>query len=90
MYPPQTPTTTTTSPALQMPTAALPELCYGSTPKKEEKVMGLFPNPLQGFPNFSTPYSAPPPMNLAHQISEPELVGIKATSVSLNSIASMI
>jgi hypothetical protein len=91
MYPPQTPTTTTSLHALHTPTAAaFPELRYDSATTKEESVMGLFPNPLQGFPNFSTPYSAPPQMSLAHQVSEPELVGIRATAASLNSIASMI
>lgn len=91
MYPPQTPTTATPLHALHTPTAAaFPELRYDAATTKEGSVVGLFPNPLQGFPNFSTPYSALPQMDLARQVSEPELVGIRATAASLNSIASMI
>lgn len=95
MYPPQTPTTAISLHALHTPTAAaFPELRYDSAAPKEGGVVGLFPNPLQGYPNFSTPYSAPysapPQVSLAHQVSEPELVGIRATAASLNSIASMI
>jgi hypothetical protein len=91
VYPPQTPTTTASLQALRTPTAvAFPQLRYDSATTKEESVMGLFPNPLQAFPNFSTPYSAPPRMSLTHQVSEPELVGIRATAASLDSIASMI
>ena len=91
MYPPQTPTTTTSLHALHTPTAAaFPELRYNTAAIKDEGVVGLFPTPLQGFPNFSTPYSAASPINLAHQVSEPELVGIRATAANLSSIASMI
>jgi hypothetical protein len=57
---------------------------------KEERAMGIFTTPLQAFPDFSTPYSASPSMAFAHQVSEPELVGIRATTSSLNSIASMM
>lgn len=91
MYPPQTPTTAVSLHALHTPTvAAFPELRYDSAASKHGGIVGLFPNPLQGYPNFSTPYSAPPQVSLAHQVSEPELVGIRATAASLNSIASMI
>ena len=91
MYPPQTPTTTTSLHALQTPTAAaFPELRYDSATAKDEVIMGMFPTPIQGFTNFSTPYSAASPLSVAHQVSEPELVGIRATAASLNSIASMI
>ncbi|KAF1925493.1 uncharacterized protein M421DRAFT_94592 [Didymella exigua CBS 183.55] len=91
LYPPQTPTTASPLHALHTPTAAdFPELRYDSANTKEQSVMGLFPNPLQHFSNFSTSYLAPPPISLAHQVSEPELVGIRATAASLDSIASMI
>ncbi|KAH6633479.1 hypothetical protein C7974DRAFT_357865 [Boeremia exigua] len=91
LYPPHTPITTTSLHALHTPTAAaFPELRYDNTSTKDESVVGLFPTPFQGFPNFSTPYSSAPLMNLAHQVSEPELVGIRATTASLNSIASML
>ncbi|KAF2628022.1 hypothetical protein BU25DRAFT_391452 [Macroventuria anomochaeta] len=91
MYPPQTPTTTTSLHALHTPTAAaFPEFRHDSATTKDESVMDMFPTPLQGFPNFSTPYSAASTMSLAHQVSEPDFVGIRATAASLNSIASMI
>lgn len=91
MYPPQTPTTTSAFRALHTPTAAaFPEFGYDPPAPKEESVVGLFPNPLQRFSSFSTPYPAPPPISLAHQVSEPEYVGIRATTASLNSIANMI
>lgn len=91
LYPPHTPTTTTSLHALHTPTAAtFSELRYDTAAMKDEGVAALFPNPFQGFPNFSTPYSGSPSMSLAHQVSEPELVGIRATAASLNSIASMM
>lgn len=91
IYPPHTPTTSTSLRALHTPTAAaFPELHYDATSAKDESIIGLFPTPFHGFPNFSTPYSAAPPISLAHQVSEPELVGIRATAASLNSIASMM
>ncbi|KAJ4989775.1 Meiotic expression up-regulated protein 26 [Stagonosporopsis vannaccii] len=91
LYAPQTPTTSTSLHALHTPTAAaFPELRYDTTSSKDEHVARLFPTPFQGFPNFSTAYSAAPSINLAHQISEPELMGIRATAASLNSIASMM
>ena len=89
-YPPQTPTTATSFYALQTPTAAaFPELRFDSTTAKEG-IVGMFHTPMQSFANFSTPYSAAPTLSLAHQVSEPELVGIRPTAASLNSIASMI
>ncbi|KAL6703807.1 hypothetical protein ACN47E_009026 [Coniothyrium glycines] len=54
---------------------------------KHEPVVGMFTTPLQSLPNFSSYSHAP---HLAHQVSEPELVGIRTTTSALNSIASMI
>lgn len=91
IYPPQTPMMTTSMHALHTPTvAAFPELRYGANHSKDENVAGLFPASLQGFPAFSAPYPAASLISLAHQVSEPELVGIRATTASLNSIANMI
>jgi len=91
LYAPQTPTTSTPLHALHTPTAAaFPELRYDSATSKDEHVTRLFPTPFQSFPNFSTQYSTTPPINMAHQVSEPELVGLRATAASLNSIASMM
>ncbi|OSS51010.1 hypothetical protein B5807_04378 [Epicoccum nigrum] len=87
MYPPHTPTTTS---SLHTPTAAaFPELRYSSTARNGNSA-GLYTTPMQGYPGYSTPYTPIAPVSLSHQVSEPELVGIRATAASLNSIASMI
>ncbi|OAL43529.1 hypothetical protein IQ07DRAFT_296659 [Pyrenochaeta sp. DS3sAY3a] len=58
---------------------------------KHEPVVGLFTTPLQSLSSFSGgPSGFPNSHNLAHQVSEPELVGIRTTTTALNSIASMI
>lgn len=91
MYPPQTPNTTNPSHTLRTPTTTtFPDSRYDSARTKDESIIGMLSTPLQGFPNFSTPYSAVPTLSLAHQISEPELVGIRTTTSNLSSIASMI
>lgn len=91
MYPPRTPMTTSSLHALHTPTiAAFPELRYSADVGKDEHATGLFPSSMQGFPAFSASYPAASPISLAHQVSEPELVGIRATTASLNSIASMM
>lgn len=87
MYAPHTPTTTS---SLHTPTAAaFPELRYSSAVRNGNP-RGLYTTPMQGYPGYSTPYTPIVPVSLAHQVSEPELVGIRATAASLNSIASMI
>lgn len=53
-----------------------------------EPVVGLFTTPLQSLSTFSGGQSYS--HHLAHQVSEPELVGIRSTTTALNSIASMI
>ncbi|KZM24840.1 hypothetical protein ST47_g4007 [Ascochyta rabiei] len=91
MYPPNTPTTTASLRALHTPTAtAFPDLRYDSASTKDEGSMCVFTTPLQDFPTFSTPYSTVPSTSFAHQVSEPELVGIRTKHSTLNSIASMI
>jgi hypothetical protein len=91
MYPPHTPNAASTMHALRTPTAVVfPGHRYDSATTKDEPLMDMFTTPLQSFPNFSTPYSAPPVLSLAHQVSEPELVGIRTTTANLNPIASMI
>ncbi|KAF9690884.1 hypothetical protein EKO04_010935 [Ascochyta lentis] len=88
MYAPNTPTSTS---SLHTPTAAaFPNLRYDCASTKDEGGVCVYSAPLQSFPNFSTPYSAAPAISLAHQVSEPELVGIRTTTSNLNSIASMI
>lgn len=85
-----TPTSATpTMHSLRTPTqATFPD--YREQPtSKHEPVVGLFTTPLQHLQSFSNAQSTYSP-NLAHQVSEPELVGIRTTTASLNSIASMI
>ncbi|KAH3964285.1 hypothetical protein HBI81_185810 [Parastagonospora nodorum] len=56
---------------------------------QQEPVIGMFTTPLQSLQGFSgNPQSYS--RVLAHQVSEPELVGIRTTTTTLNSIASMI
>ncbi|KAH8708546.1 hypothetical protein GQ44DRAFT_459914 [Phaeosphaeriaceae sp. PMI808] len=86
------PTPTSATPtihSLRTPTqASFPE--YRTDPTlKHEPVVGLFTTPLQSLQGFSGGQSAYSP-SLAHQVSEPELVGIRTTTTTLNSIASMI
>lgn len=91
MFAPHTPTAPTALHALHIPTAAAaPELRYDSATTKEESILDVFSTPLQGFPNFSTLYPASPALSLAHQVSEPEIMGSRATTSNLSSIASMI
>jgi hypothetical protein len=54
---------------------------------RNSPVVGLFTTPLQSLSSFGQTTYSPNP---AHQVSEPELVGIRTTTTSLNSIASMI
>ncbi|KAF2032409.1 hypothetical protein EK21DRAFT_99045 [Setomelanomma holmii] len=85
-----TPTSATpTMHALRTPTqATFPD--YRDHPTiKHEPVVGLFTTPLQSLQNFSSVQPSYTP-SLAHQVSEPELVGIRTTTTALNSIASMI
>ncbi|KAH7070723.1 hypothetical protein BKA63DRAFT_419797 [Paraphoma chrysanthemicola] len=84
-----TPTSATpTMHALRTPTqATFPD--YRAEPTtRHEPVVGLFTTPLQSLQSFSSGQSYMP--SLAHQVSEPELVGIRTTTAALNSIASMI
>lgn len=58
---------------------------------RHEPVVGMFTNPIQSLSGYSggpTSFSNIP--SIAHQVSEPELVGIRTTTTTLNSIASMI
>ncbi|ORY06148.1 hypothetical protein BCR34DRAFT_490392 [Clohesyomyces aquaticus] len=55
-------------------------------PKQEPPVIGMFSTPLQSISTFSGSNSS---MSMAHQVSEPELVGVKTMS-PLNSLAGMI
>jgi len=55
--------------------------------QRHEPVIGMFTTPLQSLSSFSGHSYSP---SLAHQVSEPELVGIRTTTTALNSIASMI
>jgi hypothetical protein len=86
------PTPTSATPTMQLlrtPTqASFPE--YREHPTtKHEPVVGLFTTPLQSLHNYSSGHSTYSPA-LSHQVSEPELVGIRTTATTLNSIASMI
>ncbi|KAL5113633.1 hypothetical protein ACEQ8H_008498 [Pleosporales sp. CAS-2024a] len=86
------PTPTSTTPNHQLHRTPTHQSCpeYREPPiTRHEPVMGLFTTPLQSLQSLSssqTSYS----QNLAHQVSEPELVGIRTTTTTLNSIASMI
>ena len=83
-YPtPTSATPTMHSHALRTPTAPT----FPDAAPKLEPVVGMFTTPLQSLAHFPS-YSHPP--SLAHQVSEPELVGIRSSTTALNSIASMI
>jgi hypothetical protein len=86
------PTPTSATPAmhsLRTPTqSSFPDYRTEST-LKHQPVVGLFTTPLQSLQNSSGgQYTYSP--SLAHQVSEPELVGIRTTTTALNSIASML
>lgn len=84
------PTPTSATPSLQAirtPTQACFPEYQEHYPARHEPVVGLFTTPLQSLSRFGHPAYLP---DLAHQVSEPELVGIRTTTASLNSIASMI
>lgn len=83
--------------AYPTPTSATPTMDHLQTPTatsfadaqrvKTQPIVGMFTTPLQSTSSFQSYSHAP---NLAHQVSEPELVGIRTTTTTLNSIASMI
>ena len=54
---------------------------------RQGAVLGMFTAPLRSLSSFSG-HQYPP--SVSHQVSEPELVGIRTTATALNSIASMI
>ncbi|KAJ4361849.1 hypothetical protein N0V83_010790 [Neocucurbitaria cava] len=96
-YPTNTayPTPTSATPtmhSLRTPTqSSFPDLRIEPHSTKHEPVVGMFTTPLQSLSSFSggtSSYSSSP--SLSHQVSEPELVGIRTTTTALNSIASMI
>ncbi|EFQ90907.1 hypothetical protein PTT_12434 [Pyrenophora teres f. teres 0-1] len=74
---------TPTMHSLRTPTAS----SFQEAHDRHEPVVGMFTTPLQSLSSFSGHSYSP---NLAHQVSEPELVGIRSTTTALNSIASMI
>ncbi|XP_014553814.1 hypothetical protein COCVIDRAFT_106733 [Bipolaris victoriae FI3] len=78
---------TPTMQSLRTPTIASANLSHMDQTTRQESVVGMFTTPLQSLPNFANHQYTP---DLAHQVSEPELVGIRTTTVALNSIASMI
>ncbi|CAN9247584.1 unnamed protein product [Alternaria alternata] len=83
-----TPTSATpTMHSLRTPTATSFGETYGEPSNRHEPVVGMFTTPLQSLSSFSGHQYSP---NLSHQVSEPELVGIRTTTTALNSIASMI
>ena len=99
--PTSTPTSTpcySSSAAYPTPASATPTMhslrtpTQGSFPDvKHEAVVGMFTTPLQNLSSFSSaPSSYSNSTTLAHQVSEPDLVGIRTTTTALNSIASMI
>ena len=61
---------------------------YVESTTKQVPVVGMFPTPLQSLSNFSS--SHVPSSSSAHQVSEPELVGIKTSTTALDSIANML
>ncbi|KAF2183090.1 hypothetical protein K469DRAFT_584085 [Zopfia rhizophila CBS 207.26] len=63
-----------------------PQTTHAEIQPKQEPVVGLFTQPLHSISTFSGSGQS---TNLAHQVSEPELVGVKSIS-PLNSLASMI
>lgn len=83
-----TPTSATpTMHSLRTPTTTSFGDAYGDPTNRHEPVVGMFTTPLQSLSSFSGHHYSP---NLSHQVSEPELVGIRTTTTALNSIASMI
>jgi hypothetical protein len=78
---------TPTMQSLRTPTIGSANLNHMEQTTRQEPVVGMFTTPLQSLPSFPNHHYSP---NLAHQVSEPELVGIRTTTVALNSIASMI
>ncbi|EMD60687.1 hypothetical protein COCSADRAFT_245521 [Bipolaris sorokiniana ND90Pr] len=78
---------TPTMQSLRTPTMASANLSHMDQTTRQESVVGMFTTPLQSLPNFPNHQYTP---DLTHQVSEPELVGIRTTTVALNSIASMI
>ncbi|KAL6158165.1 hypothetical protein ACJQWK_07924 [Exserohilum turcicum] len=77
---------TPTMQSLRTPTGSSSHDHLEHTPRQEQ-VVGMFTTPLQSLPSFPSHQYSP---SLSHQVSEPELVGIRTTTVALNSIASMI
>ncbi|KAF1834738.1 hypothetical protein BDW02DRAFT_320953 [Decorospora gaudefroyi] len=92
-YPSSTayPTPTSATPtmhSLRTPTATSFAEAHMEQTSRHEPVVGMFTTPLQSLSSFSGTHSYSP--SLSHQVSEPELVGIRTTTTALNSIASMI
>jgi hypothetical protein len=81
----QTPTPTSISMGMHLPLSSSSHP-HSHAEVKQEPVVGMFSSPLQPMSTFSSAHSNP---NAAHAVSEPELVGVKATS-SYNSLAGMI
>jgi hypothetical protein len=77
----------TSLPPITQPTHVFPTLhtTHTDIQPKPEPVVGMFASPLQSFSRFEHHHTP----HLTHQISEPELVGIKTTS-SFNNLAGMI
>jgi hypothetical protein len=86
-YPTPTSATPTTH-SMRTPTATSFAKRHMEQNTRHEPVVGMFTTPLQSLSSFSGGQSYSP--HLSHQVSEPELVGIRTTSTALNSIASMI
>ncbi|KAF2477024.1 uncharacterized protein BDR25DRAFT_208361 [Lindgomyces ingoldianus] len=76
----------TTSSSIVSMQPSYPTTTHAEIQPKQEPVIGMFSSPLQSISTFSGSNSF---SNPAHQVSEPELVGVKTTS-PLNSLASMI
>jgi hypothetical protein len=85
------PTPTSATPTMhsqRTPTASsFGEILFGQN-SSCEPVVGMFHTPLQNLSSFSGAH--PHSSSLSHQVSEPELVGIRTTTTALNSIASMM
>jgi hypothetical protein len=92
VYTPRTPTATTAMPPLHTPTTSsfVDHHHPASSPARHEHGLGMFTAPLQHFHSMGGAYSTSPALSLAHQVSEPELVGVRTTASALSSIASMI
>jgi hypothetical protein len=85
------PTPTSATPTIhsqRTPTATSFAEGYMEQTTQHEPVVGMFTTPLKSLSSFSggSSYSPHP----SHQVSEPELVGIRPTTTALNSIASLI